>query len=118
MLLLFVFATMLPTATVMALATPQKLVPICCRAHGMHACMMGMEPSDLANLAPAIRQPACPYGQSLRGMTTVVISSDFTARSGFALAVSQIGRQYTADAVATRILRRSVPRGPPPSFAV
>ncbi|MGC2401272.1 MAG: hypothetical protein WA510_15870 [Acidobacteriaceae bacterium] len=118
LVLLFVFGTMLPWATVMAFAAPQKLLPICCRAHGTHSCMMGMEASDLANLAPGVRSPACPFGQSLRAITTVTISNEFASRSAFALAVSKIDRQYKADAVATRMLRRSVPRGPPSSSSV
>ena len=71
-------------------------------------------PMDLRR-APTLRQPACPYGQSLRAITTVTISADFTSRTSFALAVANIDRQLIADAVATRILRRSAPRGPPSS---
>jgi hypothetical protein len=76
---------------------------------------MAGAPSDAA---PTLRQIACPFGQSLRAITTVTISADFTSRSSFALAVTNIDRQWIADAVATRILRRSAPRGPPPSFSV
>ena len=67
---------------------------------------------------PTLRQPACPFGQSLRAITTVTISADFTSRTSFGLAVANIDRQLIADAVATRVLRRSAPRGPPSSFSV
>ena len=77
---------------------------------------------DMANAdsdaGPTLRQAACPYSQSLRAITTIPISADFTSRTGFALAVTNIDRQLIADAVATRILRRSAPRGPPSSFSV
>jgi hypothetical protein len=67
--------------------------------------------------APTLRQPSCPFGQSLRAITTVAISADFTSRTSFALAVVNIDRQLIADAIASRVLRRSAPRGPP-SFSV
>ena len=76
---------------------------------------MADAPSDAA---PTLRQAACPYGQSLRAITTVTISADFTSRTSFALAAANIDRQLIADAVATRMLRRSAPRGPPSSFSV
>lgn len=115
LVLLCVFGALLPSATVVALAAPQQLLPICCRAHGAHACMMGlMAHSDTG---PTLRQPACPYGQSLRAITTVTISADFASDAGFALAVANMDRQLIADTVATRILRRSAPRGPPSSFS-
>jgi hypothetical protein len=116
LVLLCVFGTLLPLATVTALAAPQQLLPICCRAHGAHSCVMGgMASSDAA---PALRQPSCPFGQSLRAITTVTITADFSSRTSFALAVANIDRQLIADAVATRVLRRSAPRGPPSSFSV
>jgi hypothetical protein len=117
LVLLCVFGALLPSATVIALAAPQQLLPICCRAHGVHSCMgsMANAPSDAG---PALRQPGCPYGQSLRAITTVTISADFTSSTSFALAVTNIDRQLIADAVATRILRRSAPRGPPSSCSV
>ncbi|HTZ59123.1 MAG TPA: hypothetical protein VMB49_13540 [Acidobacteriaceae bacterium] len=118
LILLFVFGTMLPSATVMALAAPEQLLPICCRAHGAHKCVMGMAGRDLENSGPAVRQPACPFRQSLRAITTVAISSDLASRSRFGLAVSNMDRQYVADAVATRMVRRSVPRGPPSTLPV
>jgi hypothetical protein len=118
LILLFVFGTMLPSATVMALAAPQQLLPICCRTHGAHACMMGMTDHELINAGPAVRQPACPFGQSLRAITTVTISTDFTSNSSFELAISNIDRQYTADAVSARLIDRSVPRGPPSSSSI
>jgi hypothetical protein len=66
---------------------------------------------------PTLRQPACPFGQSLRATTTVTICTDFTARARVGLPAADIDRQAIADAVATRILRRSAPRGPPTSFS-
>jgi NCAIR mutase (PurE)-related protein len=116
--LLCVFGTLLPLATMTALAAPQQLLPICCRAHGAHSCVMGDMASAPSDAVPTLRQPACPFGQSLRAITTVAISADFTSRSSFGLAVANIDRQLIADAVATRVLRRSAPRGPPFSFSV
>ena len=116
--LLCVFGTLLPSATVIALAAPQQLLPICCRAHGAHSCILGAMANAASDAGPTLRQAACPFGQSLRAITTVTISADFTSSSSFALAVTNIDRQLIADAVATRILRRSAPRGPPSSFSV
>jgi hypothetical protein len=117
LLLLWVFGALLPSATVMALAAPQQLLPICCRTHGAHSCIMGAAGGASSDAAPTLRQPGCPFGQSLRATTTVTISTDFTSRASFALAAADIDRQAIADAVATRMLRRSAPRGPP-SFSV
>jgi hypothetical protein len=121
--LLWVFGALLPSATVLALAAPQPLVPICCRAHGAHACVMGLAAgasSDDArsDAAPTLRQPACPYGQSLRAVTSGKISAGFMSRTHFGLAVISLNRQIVADAIASRILRRSAPRGPPSFFSV
>jgi hypothetical protein len=118
LVLLCVFGTLLPSATVIALAAPQQLLPICCRAHGAHSCIMGAITNVDSDAGPTLRQAACPYGQSLRAITTVIISADFPSRTSFALAVANIDRQLIADAVATRMLRRSAPRGPPSSFSV
>jgi hypothetical protein len=117
LILLCVFGALLPSATAVALA-PQQLLPICCRAHGAHACMMGSAANASSDVAPTLRQPGCPFGQSLRAITTVTISADFASRSSFGLAVTNIERQWIADAVASRVLRRSAPRGPPSSLFV
>jgi hypothetical protein len=118
LVLLCIFGTFLPSATVMALAAPQQLLPICCRAHGAHSCIMGSMADAHFDAAPTFRQPACPYNQSLRAITTITICADFASHASFALAVTNIDRQLIADAVATRMLRRSAPRGPPSSFSV
>jgi hypothetical protein len=116
--LLCVFAALLPAATALALAAPQQLLPICCRAHGAHACVMGSLPSASPDNGPVLRQPGCPFGQNLRAVTTGSITADFTSRTRFGLVAADIQRQLIADAVATRVLRRSAPRGPPSSFSV
>lgn len=67
---------------------------------------------------PILRQPACPYSQYLHAAANGSITADFTARTGFELVVVPLSRQLLADAVATRMLRRSAPRGPPSSFSV
>jgi hypothetical protein len=118
LLLLFVFATLLPSATVIALAAPQQLLPICCRAHGAHSCLMGAGAVALSDAAPALRQPACPFGQSLRAITTATISADFAARSGFDLPSAGREQRFIADTVKSRMLRRAAPRGPPSSFSL
>jgi hypothetical protein len=65
-----------------------------------------------------LRQPGCPYSQGLRAITTGTITADFACRTSLGLAVTAMSRQRIADAVATRMLRRSAPRGPPSSFSV
>jgi hypothetical protein len=117
-LLLCVFGALLPAATALALAAPQQLLPICCRAHGAHACVMGFPSGASSDAAPALRQPACPFGQSLRAITTVKLSANLASRGTFGFATANIDRQLVADVVATRMLRRSAPRGPPSSFSV
>ena len=116
--LLCVFATLLPAATALALAAPQQLLPICCRAHGAHACVMGSLPNAAPDAGPTLRQPGCPFGQNLRAVTTGSITADFTASTRLGLVVISLHRQLMADAVAARVLRRSAPRGPPSSFSV
>ncbi len=115
--LLCVFGALLPAATALALAAPQQLLPFCCRAHGAHACVMGSLPNSSPDAGPMLRQPGCPYSQSLRAVTTGSIAADFAARTRFGLIVVSLDRQPLADAVATRMLRRSAPRGPPSSFS-
>jgi len=117
-MLLCVFGALLPSATVLALAAPQQLLPICCRAHGAHSCILGAMANAASDAGPTLRLAACPFGQSLRAITTVPISADFNSRCSFDLAVADIDRQVIAEAVATRMLRRSAPRGPPSSFSV
>jgi hypothetical protein len=116
--LLCVFGALLPAATALALVAPQQLLPICCRAHGAHACVMGSLPSAAPDAGPMLRQPSCPYSQSLRAVTTGSITADFTARTRFGLVVVSLDRQLLAEIIATRTLRRSAPRGPPSSFSV
>jgi hypothetical protein len=121
--LLCVFGALLPSATVLALAAPQQLVPVCCRARGAHSCVMGLAggaSSDGASsdAAPTLRQPACPYGQSLRAVVTGSISADITARARFGLVFLSLDQRLIEDAIASRVLRRFAPRGPPYSFSV
>ena len=116
--LLCVFGALLPSATVLALAAPQQLLPICCRAHGVHSCVMSSVTGASSDATPTLRQPACPYGQSLRAVVTGSISADFTSRARLGLIAISLDRQLVADAVASRILRRSAPRGPPSFFSV
>src|ERR1700684_4053183 len=52
LVLLCVFGTLLPSATVLALAAPQQLLPICCRAHGAHSCIMGSMADASSYAAP------------------------------------------------------------------
>jgi hypothetical protein len=117
-MLLCAFATLLPAATAMALTAPEQLLPICCRAHGAHACVMGSMGIASPDAGPLLRQPACPYNQNPRAVTNGFIAADFTRRTLFGLVVVSLDRQLLADAVATRVLRRSAPRGPPSVFSV
>ena len=113
--LLCVFGTLLPTATVVALAAPQKLIPVCCRAHGAHSCVMAVSTAS-TDAGPTLRQPGCPFGPSLRGFTSVAISADFSSRINLGLVAGRNGQLFLTDVVTTRVLRRSAPRGPPSSF--
>jgi hypothetical protein len=118
-MLLCVFGALLPSATVLALAAPQQLLPICCRAHGVHACGSMAEMADPASASdPQVRQAGCPYSQGLRAITTATITADFVSGTSLGLAVTGMSRQHIADAVAIRVLRRFAPRGPPSSFFV
>jgi hypothetical protein len=116
--LLCVFATLLPAATALALTAPEQLLPICCRAHGVHSCVMGSMASASPDAGPLLRQPACPYNQNPRAVTNGSMAADFTVRTRFGLVAVSLDQQLMADAVATRMLRRSAPRGPPSSFSV
>jgi len=117
LILLCVFSTLLPSATVMALAAPQQLLPICCRAHGAHSCIMAAAGAS-SDSVPTLRQAACPFAPSLRALTTVTISAGCASIASFGLAATYLDRQSIAEAVAIRILRRSAPRGPPSSLSV
>ena len=79
---------------------------------------MGSVPRTSPDAGPVLRQPGCPFGQSLRAVTSGSITADFTKRTRFGLVAVSLDRQLMADAVATRMLRRSAPRGPPSSFSV
>jgi hypothetical protein len=116
-ILLCVFGALLPSATAIALAAPQQWVPICCRAHGAHACIMGAEAGASSDAGPALRQPACPYRQGLRAITTGSIAGYLTSHIRFGIVVTHIGRQSTADQVTKSVPRGSIPRGPPSFFA-
>jgi hypothetical protein len=65
-----------------------------------------------------LRQPGCPFGQNLHAITTIAISSGLTSRINFGLALAGVSRQPIADAISSRFLRLSAPRGPPVSFSV
>jgi hypothetical protein len=79
---------------------------------------MGSMASASPDAGPLLRQPACPYNQNPRAVTNGSITADFTARTRFGLVVVFLDRQLMADAIASRMLRRSAPRGPPSSFSV
>jgi hypothetical protein len=64
---------------------------------------------------PTLRQPAGPFGPSLRAFTSIAISADFSSRINFGLVADGNGRRFLTDVVITRVLRRSAPRGPPSS---
>jgi hypothetical protein len=79
---------------------------------------MGSMASASPDAGPLLRQPSCSYNQNPRAVTNGSIAADFTARTRFGLVVVSLDQQLVADAVATRMLRRSAPRGPPSSFSV
>lgn len=79
--------------------------------------MMGSMASASPEAGPLLRQPSCPFNQNPRAVATGSITADFTARTRFGLVVVSLGRQLLADAIATRMLRRSAPRGPPSSYS-
>ena len=111
--LLCLVGALLPAATLASLTAPQTLLPVCCRTHGAHACAMGGAPSLLHEHGPAFRSPACPFGQALRAITTVTISTGTVQQMAFGLALMGLCLAMIADVVAGRFLRRFIPRGPP-----
>ena len=77
--------------------------------------MMG--DADLsADPGPTLRQPACPFRPGIRALTTVRVAADFSRRGFAGPASLDLHLQVVADVVATSVLRRSAPRGPPSSF--
>ncbi len=118
LLLLCVFGALLPSATVVALAAPQQLLPICCRAHGAHACMMGKQPPRPRKQDLCCANPDAHLGRASEPSPRLP-SPQISPRAPASLLLSPtlIGSGI-ADAVATRILRRSAPRGPPSPFSV
>jgi hypothetical protein len=108
----------LPSATVVALAAPQQLVPICCRAHGAHACAMGPAASIIADAGPTLRQAACPFGEVLRAITTVTISTGFSHNVILGLVAIGMSWVCLAGLVVAYRRRPFAPRGPPFSFSV
>jgi hypothetical protein len=61
------------------------------------------------------RQAACPFGPSLRAVTSITLSSDFSSRMSFGLVAANADQELIADAVASSVLLRSAPRAPPSS---
>jgi hypothetical protein len=117
-ILLCVFGALLPSATVVALAAPQQLLPICCRAHGAHACTMGSSASVFPDTGPTLRQPACPFGEVLRAITTVTISTGFSHSVTLGLVAIGMSWMCLAGIAAGHRRRPFAPRGPPLSFSV
>jgi hypothetical protein len=117
-ILLCVFGALLPSATVVALAAPQQLLPICCRAHGAHACAMGSAASVLPDAGPTVRQAACPFGEVLRAITTVTISTGFSHSVILGLVAIGMSWMCLAGIVVAHPRRPFAPRGPPLSFSV
>ena len=116
--LLCVFATLLPAATALALAAPATIVAHLLPRSWRARLRDGFHRQRIAGCRSHAASAGCPYSQSLRAVTTGSITADFTARTRFGLVVVSLDRQLMADAVATRMLRRSAPRGPPSSFSV
>jgi hypothetical protein len=117
-ILLCVFGALLPSATVVALAAPQQLLPICCRAHGAHACAMGSAASVFPDAGPALRQPACPFSEALRAITTITVTPGVSP--SVTLWLGAIGMSWVglAGIVAAPRRRPFAPRGPPLSFSL
>src|ERR1700722_1803175 len=115
-ILLCVFGALLPSATVVALAAPQQLVPICCRTHGAHACTMGSSASVFRDSSPTLRQPACPFGEVLRAITTVSVFTGFSHTMTLGLVAIGMSWVCLPGIVAAQRRRPFAPRGPPLSF--
>lgn len=112
-ILLCFLGTSLPSATVFALSAPQQLLPVCCRTHGAHACVMSSTALASPDTGPTLRQPACPFSQALRAITTVTLSADFTQRVNLGLPAIGMTQAGFTSAVLFRFPRLSAPRGPP-----
>ncbi len=112
-ILLSFLGVSLPLATVLALSAPQLLLPICCRTHGAHACVMGSAALASPDTGPTLRQVACPFGQALRAITTVTISAGSAQRVNLGLAAIGMTLACLTGTAPFRFPRRFAPRGPP-----
>jgi hypothetical protein len=114
-ILLCVFGAMLPTATVVSLAAPDLLIPVCCRTHGAHHCMMMAMMGGVAAAAsgPQLSPPGCPYRYGFHPFTQSPVTAAEQSRSGTALALALFSQASTYRAVLSLRFARAVPRGPP-----
>lgn len=117
-ILLFVFGAFLPSAAMILLAAPAAMVPICCRAHGAHHCMMMalMNGAPENASGPQFRQPECPYRNILHAITSGPVTVQEHPRSSVALAATPFRPVAETEIVAPLRFSRSNPRGPPASL--
>jgi hypothetical protein len=72
-------------------------------------------PTTSTDAGAGFRQAACPFGPTLRAISSITLSADFSSRVAFGLVAVNADQQLVADAVASRVLLRSAPRAPPSS---
>lgn len=114
-ILLCIFGTLLPSATVISLAAPAALLPICCRAHGAHHCMlMGMGNGASGSAAvPLFRPAGCPYSNSFHPFTSGPLASGEQLRSSVTLLASPLHPTLKSEVFSTLRFTCAIPRAPP-----
>lgn len=114
-ILLCVFGALLPSATVISLAAPAELLPICCRAHGAHHCMlMGMMNGASGSTAvPLFRPAGCPYRDSFHPFTSGPVTIGEQIRSSVTFFASPFHPTLESEVFSTLRFTRAIPRAPP-----
>jgi len=114
-ILLCVFGALLPSATVISLAAPAELLPICCRAHGAHHCMMMamMNGASGSNAAPLFRASGCPYRNTFHPFTSGPVTAGEQPRSSVTLTAMPFHPALELEVAATLRFTRAIPRAPP-----
>jgi hypothetical protein len=114
-ILLCIFGAFLPSATVFALAAPDQSLPVCCRIHGAHHCLLAGLGAGVAGLSqPAFRAPGCLYRQGMHAVASNLITF---AGNGSAKCISLMASGFRVfaevNSFPTFHFDSSAPRAPP-----
>lgn len=114
-ILLCLFGALLPSATVVSLAAPAELLPICCRAHGAHHCMMTAMLNGASGSAtiPLFRASGCPYRNSFHPFTSGPVTAGEQQRSSVTLTAMPFHPVLESEVPAALRFTRAHPRAPP-----